>query len=185
MSTSSTATTVPNTGMDRWTTISVLCLAAAYAIWVFCVAYLRLLQYRDTKNTIFRRETCTLLSVAWRSCLPHLRMLQQTRSNLRISLTLAVMSSISSFQETGCMKWSVSIHNAFVQRDLNCTATLLQSPKTQRAFNTVLNQAENFGYFAAAVLANVAIRGPLHGTQEVHSCAGLLAFKSVVQFHMN
>lgn len=42
-----------------------------------------------------------------------------------------------------------------------------QQPKTQRAFNTVLNQAENYAFFAAAVLFNVVIRGIRGGTREV------------------
>jgi uncharacterized MAPEG superfamily protein len=37
----------------------------------------------------------------------------------------------------------------------------------QRAFNAVLHQGENYAFFAAAVLANVAVRGGMNGTQEV------------------
>jgi uncharacterized MAPEG superfamily protein len=47
----------------------------------------------------------------------------------------------------------------------------------QRAFNLVLHGGENYGFFAAAVLLNVAVRGADNGTQEVallsfvHLCA--------------
>lgn len=40
-------------------------------------------------------------------------------------------------------------------------------PYAQRAFNTVLNGGENFGFFAAAVILQIVVRGPTNGTAEM------------------
>ena len=46
--------------MDLYTTIAVLSVAGGYALYLCSVAYLRLLQYRATKATELRRDTCTV-----------------------------------------------------------------------------------------------------------------------------